>query len=81
MRRRLLPLEWAEVRALFAGREIDLEGRTVEAGEVLLTHGPWSLGRGLVRADGSLSGFLPRALRTEALTRLCDWDGVEGPRT
>ena len=81
MKRRLLPLEWADAGALFAGREIDLEGRTVEAGEVLLTHGPWSLGRGLVRRDGVLTGFLPRALRTEALTRLRDWGGVEGPGT
>ena len=79
MKRRLLALEWAEVSALFAGREIGLGGRTVEPGEVLLTHGPWALGRGLVRAGGSLTGFLPRALRTEALTRLRDWGGPEGP--
>ena len=81
MKRRLLPLEWADAGALFAGREIGLEEGTVEPGEVLLTHGPWSLGRGLVRAGGSLTGFLPRALRTEALTRLRDWGGVEEPRT
>ena len=81
MIRRLLPLEWAEVGALFAGLEIGLGGRTVEPGEVLLTHGPWTLGRGLVGAGGSLTGFLPRALRTEALTRLRDWGGVEEPGT
>lgn len=81
MKRRLLPLEWADAGALFAGREIGLEERTVEPGEVLLRHGPWSLGRGLVRRDGVLTGFLPRALRTEALTRLRDWSGVEEPGT
>ena len=81
MKRRLLPLEWGDVGALFAGREIGLEEGKVEPGEVLLTHGPWSLGRGLVRAGGSLTGFLPRALRTEALTRLRDWGGVEEPGT
>ena len=79
MTRRLLPLEWGDVSALFAGRQIDLGGRTVDPGEVLLRHGPWSLTRGLVRADGSLSGFLPRALRTEALTRLRDWGASRGP--
>ncbi len=80
MTRRLLPLEWADVRTLFAGRDVDLEGRKVDPGEVLLTHGPWSLARGLVRADGSLTGFLPRSLRTGTLTRLRDWGGVERPR-
>ncbi len=80
MTRRLLPLEWADVRSLFAGRDIDLEGRKVDAGEVLLNHGPWSLARGLVRADGSLTGFLPRSLRTGTLTRIRDWGGGERPR-
>ena len=81
MRRRLLPLEWQEVRTLFAGSPIDLEGRNAEPGEVLLTHGPWSLARGLAGPDGNLTGFLPKALRTGALTRLRDWGGLQGPGT
>ena len=81
MTRRLLPLEWQEVRTLFAGSPIDLQGRKAERGEVLITHGPWSLTRGLAGPDGNLAGFLPKALRTGALTRLRDWGGPGGPGT
>ena len=68
---RRVELDWPQVQALFAHNELTLPQPSPLRGEVVCSHGPWQICRGLVTDEGNhLVGYVPRGLRHQHLERL-----------